>query len=75
MDAELLEKLSEKTGGRFRLAALMQKRVRELLFGSPKLVETDTHDLFEIALLEIESGRLKLQLPDSAADKGKQANE
>ncbi len=71
MNAELLEKMSKKVGGKFRLASLMQKRVRELLFGSPKLVETEHRDYFEIALLEIESGKIGLPLPDVAAEKEK----
>lgn len=68
MDPELLENLSNAVGGRFKLAALMQKRVRELLFGAPKLVETNARDLFEIALLEIEAGRISLRLPEPTAE-------
>jgi len=44
--------LSDKVGGLFRLAVLMQKRVGELVGGAPKLVQTKETNPINIALLE-----------------------
>ena len=52
--------LSKKAGGLFRLAVLLQKRVRELVGGAPRLVETDEEDPIDIAMLEIEAGAIEL---------------
>ena len=60
MDVERLEKLTTKVGGRFRLTALLQKRLAELVKGSPAMVDTPSNNYFEIALAEIEEGRIEL---------------
>ncbi len=60
MDVERLEKLTTKVGGRFRLTALLQKRLAELVRGSPAMVDTPSNNYFEIALAEIEQGRIEL---------------
>ncbi len=52
--------LADKVGGVFRLAVLLQKRVRELVGGAPKLVKTDLEDPIDIALLEIEEDAIEL---------------
>lgn len=52
--------LADKVGGVFRLAVLLQKRVRELVSGAPKLVQTDLEDPIDIALLEIEEDAIEL---------------
>jgi DNA-directed RNA polymerase subunit K/omega len=52
--------LSDKVGGLFRLAVLMQKRVAELVGGAPKLVQTKEINPINIALLEIEAGAIDL---------------
>ena len=64
MDDARLEKLTDLAGGRFRLAALVQKRMQELVstdrgFGEPKIDR-----LFETILQEIEEGRIRLQVPE-----------
>ena len=71
MDPERLEKLTQKVGGRFRLTALLQKRMAELVKGSPPMLEVSNEvadNLFEIALQEIEAGRIELIRPWSAED-------
>ncbi|HRU06837.1 MAG TPA: DNA-directed RNA polymerase subunit omega [Candidatus Brocadiia bacterium] len=71
MDPERLEKLTRKVGGRFRLTSLLQKRMAELVKGSPAMLEVtnDVADnLFEIALREIEAGRIELIRPWMAED-------
>ena len=52
--------LAEKVGGLFRLAVLLQKRVHELVGGSPKLVKTDEDDPINIAMMEVAAGAIEL---------------
>ena len=68
MDADRLEQLTQKVGGRFRLTALLQKRLAELVRGSPPLVDLPSNNYFEIALREIEEGRIELLRPWTAQD-------
>ena len=63
MNVDRLEQLTQKVGGRFRLTALLQKRLAELVKGSPPLVDLPASDYFEIALSEIEEGRIELLRP------------
>ena len=60
MDVERLEVLTQKVGGRFRLTALLQKRISELVKGSPAMVDLPSSNYFEVALCEIEEGRIAL---------------
>ena len=69
MDSERLELLTQKVGGRFRLTALLQKRMAELVRGSPPMLEVQpevAENLFEVALQEIEAGRIELIRPWTA---------
>jgi DNA-directed RNA polymerase subunit omega len=66
MDVERLEKLSTKVGGRFRLTSLLQKRLTELVKGSPAMVDLPSHNYFEIALAEIEEDRIELLSAEEA---------
>ena len=68
MDVDRLERLTQKLGGRFRLTALLQKRLTELVRGSPPLVDLPSNNYFEIALREIEEGRIELLRPWTAQD-------
>jgi len=68
MNVERLERLTQKVGGRFRLTSLLQKRLAELVKGSPPLVDLPASDYLEIALAEIEEGRIELLRPWNAAD-------
>ena len=72
LDDTRLEKLTNLCGGRFHLTALIQKRMKELILNSPRIGETDTQQMFDTVLDEIESARVKLALPE---DKGKVAAE
>ena len=54
------ETLAAKVGGKFKLAVLLQKRMAELMFGAPPLVENPTKDLFETALRELAEGKTTL---------------
>jgi DNA-directed RNA polymerase subunit omega len=47
------DEIVKKVGGRFRLAALIQRRLKELIEGSRPLVESEGKTLVEIAIQEI----------------------
>ena len=68
MDVDRLERLTQKVGGRFRLTSLLQKRLAELVKGSPPLVDLPSNNYFEIALREIEEGRIELLRAWTAQD-------
>ncbi|MCG3134463.1 MAG: hypothetical protein HMLKMBBP_01769 [Planctomycetes bacterium] len=59
-----IDKLDEKVGGRFRLTALIQRRIQETIKGSPRLIEAKSP--LRSALAEIEAG--KIELADKAGD-------
>jgi DNA-directed RNA polymerase subunit K/omega len=60
MDRTKIIELSEKVGGLFRLAVLLQKRVQELVAGSPKLIQTNETNPINIAMLEVEADAIEL---------------
>ncbi len=60
MDRTKLWELSAKVGGLFKLTVLLQKRIRELVNGAPKLVETSSEDIVHIALMEVEQDKITL---------------
>jgi len=60
MEVDRLERLTTKVGGRFRLTSLLQKRLTELVKGSPPLVDLPSNNYFEVAIREIEEGRIEL---------------
>jgi DNA-directed RNA polymerase subunit K/omega len=53
-----IDRLDEKVGGRFRLTALIQRRIQETIRGSPRLVEGKSP--LRSALAEIEAGKIEL---------------
>ncbi|MDR4497059.1 MAG: DNA-directed RNA polymerase subunit omega [Candidatus Scalindua sp.] len=53
-----VDKLSQSEGGTFYVTTLLIRRVRELVNGSPKLINTDSDDPVEIAFEELNSGKL-----------------
>jgi len=71
MDVERLERLTRKVGGRFRLTSLLQKRLAELVKGSPPLVDLPPNNYLEVALREVEEGRIELLLPWTKEEPGK----
>lgn len=54
------EYVIRKVGGRFKLSALLQKRMRQLNKGAPRLVDIDTDDPMKIALAELLAGKISL---------------
>lgn len=60
MDRTKVMDLADKVGGLFRLTVLLQKRVRELVGGAPKLIATDEENPIRIAMLEVEQDAIEL---------------
>lgn len=54
------EDMIKQVGGRFRLATLLEKRSKELLFGARPYVGSDSTDLLSIPLEEIRQGKIEL---------------
>ncbi|GAB6166530.1 DNA-directed RNA polymerase subunit omega [Thermostilla marina] len=54
------ESLTDMVGGRFKLSALIQKRLVALVKGAPPLVKLNTNDKMKIVLEEIRQGKIYL---------------
>ncbi len=65
IDALKNEDLVNKVGGRFKLASLIQKRMRELMFGARPLVEPGKMTPAEIVVKEIMDGKLEPAEPET----------
>ena len=61
----VIDELEQKVGGRFQLTALLQKRVRELVAGAPRLVDIRSENPIDIAIEEIRAGKIDL-IPEDA---------
>ena len=74
IDALKSDEVVKKVGGQFRLTALVQRRLKELIEGARPLVETEGKTLIEIAILEILQDKIAidydrtrtLETPDTA---------
>jgi hypothetical protein len=75
MDVERLDRLVGITGGRFRLAALVQKRMQELLNSAQGFGVTNVDGLFEKVLQEVEVGKIKFQVAPGFAPEALTAGE
>jgi len=60
MEPRELETLLTKVGGKFKLVTLYQKRMRELQRGLPKLVLSDTNNLWDVVSKEINDSKVDL---------------
>jgi DNA-directed RNA polymerase subunit omega len=72
-----IDQLSEKFGGRFKLTVLIQKRLKELVKGSQKLVDMEDRNLINIVLEEIRQGKVTfegLQLDSEGEKEGRKAS-
>ena len=61
----VIDELESRVGGRFMLTALLQKRIRELVAGAPRLVEIRSANPIDIAIAEIRAGKIDL-VPEDA---------
>jgi DNA-directed RNA polymerase subunit omega len=53
-----------KVGGRFKLAVLVQRRLVDVTFGAPLLVERGTKTLMEAVIQEILEDKVSLEVPE-----------
>ncbi len=61
----IIDELEQKIGGRFMLTTLLQKRVRELVAGAPRLVDIRSDNPIDIAIEEVRAGKIEL-VPEDA---------
>ena len=66
MEARELEALLTKVGGKYKLVTLYQKRMRELQRGLPRLVNTDSPNLWDIVSSEIFQNKVDLLMGEEA---------
>jgi DNA-directed RNA polymerase subunit omega len=60
----ILDELETRVGGRFKLTALLQKRIRELVAGAPRLVDVRSENPIDIAIEEVRAGKVTLVAED-----------
>lgn len=63
------ERIVEKAGGRFKLCALIQRRLVELMDGARPLVERDGRSDLELVIEEILQDKVTLEFTDAEAIK------
>lgn len=61
----IIDELERRVGGRFMLTALLQKRIREIVAGAPRLVEIRSDNPIDVAIAEIRAGKIDL-VPEDA---------
>ena len=61
----IIDELDAKVGGRFKLTALLQKRIRELVAGAPRLVEIRSDNPIDVAIAEVRAGKIELVTEDA----------
>ncbi|GAB4519024.1 MAG: DNA-directed RNA polymerase subunit omega [Phycisphaerales bacterium] len=64
------EKIVEQVGGRFKLCALIQKRLVELMEGARPLVERDGRRDLELVVEEIVQGKIAIEDVDGTLNPG-----
>lgn len=62
------DEVVDRVGGRFRLAVLIQKRLVDVTFGAPLLVERGSMTLMEAVVQEVLQGKITLEPRTQAAD-------
>lgn len=58
-----IDQLAERFGGRYKLIVLIQKRLKELVKGGQKLVESKDRNLIKVVLEEIAAGKISFEGP------------
>ena len=62
------DEVVDKVGGRFKLAVLIQKRLVDVTFGAPLLVERGDMTLMEAVVQEVLEGKITLEPRAAAPD-------
>ena len=60
------EDIVNRVGGRFKLTALIQQRVRQLMEGDRPLIERKGRSDLEIAITEIAEGKITVEMLEEA---------
>lgn len=69
------EEIVEKVGGRFKLAVLMQKRMVDVAFGSPLLVDGTGKTLMEAVVQEILEDKITLDASGGVVEASSEEDE
>ncbi len=67
------EEIVDKVGGRFKLTALIQRRLQQLVEGARPLVERDGRTDLEIVIEEILQDKITLAFDDTPAPRNEEA--
>ena len=68
------DEIVNKVGGRFKLTALIQKRMLELMDGARPLVERDNLTDLEVVIQEILQDKIAIDYEGSGLDRPQEAN-
>jgi DNA-directed RNA polymerase subunit K/omega len=63
-----IDELAETMGGRFKLAALIQRRLQEITRTAPHLLHASGDTPIRMVLKEIEDGRIELEPDEDTVD-------
>ena len=69
------DEVVDKVGGRFKLAVLVQKRLVDVTFGAPLLVERGDKSLMEAVVQEVLEGKITLEAPSEGGEPAEEAAE
>jgi len=58
------DEVANRVGGRFKLAVIVQKRLVDVTFGAPLLVDRGGKTLMEAVIQEVLEGKVTLELPE-----------
>ncbi|RMH24596.1 MAG: DNA-directed RNA polymerase subunit omega [Planctomycetota bacterium] len=67
------DELVEKVGGRFKLCALIQRRLEQLVEGARPLVERDGRSDLEVVIEEILQDKITLSFEEDAPKQAEEA--
>ncbi len=71
-----IDQLAQKFGGRYKLTVLIQKRLKEIVKGAQKLVDTEDRNLINLVLEEIRQGKVNFEeyaAEDALKEEGKKS--
>jgi len=71
MTEELIKRiddLAEQIGGRFRLSALIQRRLQEIIRTAPHVFHQSHESPIRMVIKEIEDGKIELEQDDEIPD-------
>ena len=63
-----IDEMADKVGGRFKLAALIQRRLQEIVHTAPHVLHQSTESPIRMVLREIEDEKIELEPDDDEPD-------